>query len=119
MSHSNYFHSLSLQGHIATLRQELEEQRRREMVRLFQNRRAERSVEDFRADFDALSDQVAEMALVLQSLTRYLDEKGEINAQRFMEIMTEIDADDGEVDGKLSKPKRKVPKVSLPKARRR
>ncbi len=53
-----------------------------------------------------LADQVASQALLLQSLISYFEDDPNFDKARLREIMHNLDAADGEVDGKLSNRKR-------------
>ncbi len=48
-----------------------------------------------------LADQMASQSLLLQAMLTYLEESPEFDKARFHEILTALDAADGEVDGKL------------------
>ena len=48
-----------------------------------------------------LADQVASQALLLQSLISYLEDDPNFDGRKFREIMHNLDAADGEIDGKL------------------
>ncbi|QEF98760.1 hypothetical protein Mal15_28150 [Stieleria maiorica] len=53
---------------------------------------------------EKLEDQVGELALLCRSLLTILRENGGVDPQRLQEIMTEMDAEDGVVDGKITDP---------------
>lgn len=48
-----------------------------------------------------LSDQLASQALLIQALLCYLEDSSDFDKAKFREIMLNLDAADGEVDGKL------------------
>ncbi|MCC6573174.1 MAG: hypothetical protein IT462_05220 [Planctomycetes bacterium] len=77
-------------------------------------------------DIDALTDRVAAQALVIQALViqalvTYLETSPGFDGKKFAQILHDIDAADGVVDGKIGaqrppKPEAKAPKT-VPKAR--
>ncbi len=94
--------------------QMLDELVRSSRMQAFHARRNEQLANE---ESDVLADQVAELALVVRSLMQYLDEKGQVDTTRFMEIMTALDASDGVVDGKLNPKRPAAKRIHLPKKR--
>ncbi len=72
-------------------------------------------------DMDALQDRVAAQALVIQALVSYLESSPGFDGQKFAQILHDIDAADGVVDGKIGTPRAEKPAPkqakSLPKPR--
>lgn len=52
-------------------------------------------------NLEAMADQIASQALLLQTMMAYMAQMPGFDAAKFQTLMTELDASDGELDGKL------------------
>ena len=73
-----------------------------------QERRRARSrdrqqLDDQQKRIEELEDQVGELALLCRSLLTVLREDGTVEPERFQQVMEKIDAEDGVVDGKVTR----------------
>lgn len=59
---------------------------------------------------EAMADQLASQALLLQSVLAYLSQMPGFDAAKFQALMHELDASDGELDGKLGGRRKRGPK---------
>ena len=65
-------------------------------------RRDQRTIQNQQDRIEALEDQVGELALLCRSLLTVLREDGTVRPERFEEVMKQMDAEDGVVDGKFT-----------------
>lgn len=72
-------------------------------------RQDRRETADQQKRIEQLEDQVGELALLCRSLLTVLRETEAVQPERFEEVMKQIDAEDGVVDGKIT------PENALPK----
>ncbi len=65
---------------------------------------------------EKLENQLAQSALIIESLVTLLDEKGVVSRDELKERVARIDAEDGVIDGKITPPSEKpfVPKRDWP-----
>ena len=66
--------------------------------------RMRRRRKDVDARIETLEDEVGELTLLCQALLEVLRESGHLDADRLQAAMQRIDAADGVVDGKVTKP---------------
>ena len=67
-------------------------------------KRDRQQVNDQQKRIEELEDQVGQLALLCRSLLTVLREDGTVKPERLREVMDQIDAADGTVDGKITRP---------------
>ncbi|WP_182865721.1 hypothetical protein [Stieleria mannarensis] len=85
-------------------RADIEKLKRTARARRLARRRTADQIDSQEKRIEQLEDKVGELALLCRSLLTILRENGAVDPQRFQQIMTEIDAEDGVVDGKITNP---------------
>lgn len=81
-------------------RTDIEALKRQTLSRKRDRSRQLQRFEDQDSRIEQLEDRVGELALLCRSLLTVLRENGAVTPERFQQVMVEIDAEDGEVDGK-------------------
>ncbi len=61
-----------------------------------------KSLDEKTREIDRLKNELGRQALAIQSLTRFLISKGVVKEEELARFITEIDAEDGIVDGKIA-----------------
>jgi hypothetical protein len=89
-------------------RADIESLKRSSLARKRARMRDRQQAQDQQKRIEELEDQVGELALLCRSLLTVLREDGTVQPERFQEIMKQIDAEDGVVDGKIT-PERPQP----------
>lgn len=67
-----------------------------------QQLRAESALNAKEREIAALKDELGRQKLATQALTRFLIEKGVIEAAELADFISQVDAEDGVIDGKMS-----------------
>lgn len=75
---------------------------------------ATRNAREQEERIEELENQVGELALLCRSLLTLLRENGTVNPEQFQEVFNRLDAEDGTVDGKISKPNTPPPPEDPP-----
>ena len=83
-------------------RADIESLKRMSRLRRSARKRDLQNVKDQQKRIEQLEDQVGELALLCRSLLTILREDGTVEPKRFQEVMKQIDAEDGVVDGKIT-----------------
>ena len=83
-------------------RADIESLKRHSKARREARRQQSHQIDDQQRRIERLEDHVGELALLCRSLLTILRETAAIDPRRFEEVMHQIDAEDGIIDGKVT-----------------
>ncbi|MCA9136382.1 MAG: hypothetical protein KDB00_06480 [Planctomycetales bacterium] len=98
-------------------RADIESLKRQSRARQASRRSELRKIESQDQRIEQLEDQVGELTLLCRSLLTVLRQSGAVTPEKLQEVMDEIDAQDGVMDGKVTGPRRNDDPPSAPDIR--